>query len=112
MSDDPGELLMAALREKARGMSDAEWSLFVAQTRPPDLSQPFTDGADRIRAVRASIASKQAAKRQQRAQPQPTQADLDALDEQIQAAQESGDVHRSISLKRQKHQQLAKGAPR
>src|SRR5260370_1400235 len=27
---------MAALRQTARGMSDDEWNVFVAQTRPPD----------------------------------------------------------------------------
>lgn len=56
--DDERDLLMAALREKARAMSATEWNTFVMQTRPPDLSQ-LTDPADRNRAVLASITAKQ-----------------------------------------------------
>jgi hypothetical protein len=59
MSDveDPAALFRAALEEHARGMTDDEFRLFVAKTRPPDFNQ--RDPADRRRNIMASIAAKQ-----------------------------------------------------
>jgi hypothetical protein len=47
-TDNQLEYIEAALRDHARGMSEDQWRLFVAQTRPP--SDPAT--------ARASIAAK------------------------------------------------------
>jgi len=59
MSDveDPAALMQAALEEHARRLSNDEWRLFVAKTRPPDYSQ-FRDPADREKAILSGIAAK------------------------------------------------------
>jgi hypothetical protein len=58
VSEDPAELMRAALEEHCRAMSDEEFRLFTAKTRPPSFNQP--DAADRRKAISASIAYKSA----------------------------------------------------
>jgi hypothetical protein len=60
--EDPAELFRAAVEENVRNMSDTEFNLLVAKTRPPNYAQ-FTDPADRDRAILSSIAAKQSKRR-------------------------------------------------
>ena len=111
MSEDPGELLDAALQERARGMSEDQWQLFVAKTRPPSFTQKFDDPADKMRALSAAIAQKSSQRTRvdhngrplrENTQP-PDEAALAAIDAEIKAALDSGDHTRAIALKQAKY---------